>query len=394
MIDRLTEGATNVLPPDGLAVALARGRALRVKFGIDPSGPELTLGHAVVLRRLRRFQELGHTAVLVIGDVTGTVGDPTGRTTGRVAMTHEQTTANARTYLEQAALILSPDRLEVRRNSEWLAAMTVPELLGHAQHVTLAQLLERGDFAARHAANRPIAMSEFLYPVLQGIDSVMVDADVEIGGNDQFFNLAMGRDVQRAAGVAPQVVLTMPLLEGLDGTQKMSKSAGNFVALTDPPDMQFGKLMSIPDPLVGRYAQLCTELDPASVERVTAVAAAGGPAAAAAKREVAAAIVALYHGAAAAQDAESAFDLRFRRREVPADAPTVALPDGEVVDLVRLIVDAGFASSGNAARRLVDDGAVRLDGVAVAAGCHRLPRADLVGRVLAVGRRRLAHLGR
>ena len=244
-------GAAQVLPAGSLGPRARRGRGagrpLRVKLGIDPSGSELTLGHAVVLRKLRQFQDLGHLAVLIIGDFTGMVGDPTGRSAVRSMLTAEQTAANATTYLEQVMRVLDPDRVEIRRNSEWLAPMTLTEVVREASVLTVARLLERDDFAKRYAAGQPISLVEFLYPLLQGYDSVAVRADVELGGTDQTYNLLVGRDFQRAHGQEQQLVLTVPLLEGLDGVQKMSKSLGNYVSLTEPPEEQFGKLMSIPD---------------------------------------------------------------------------------------------------------------------------------------------------
>lgn len=394
----LAAGAAQVLPQGGLEAALGRSqrdaRPLRVKFGIDPSGTELTLGHAVVLRKLRQFQDAGHSAVLVIGDFTATIGDPTGRSTGRNTMTLEQTTANARTYLEQAALVLRRDRMEVRRNTEWLADMTLKEILGHARTVTVAQLLERDDFAARYRQHRPLALSEFFYPLLQAIDSVAVGADVELGGADQLFNLALGRDVQRVVGQEPQVVLTMPLLVGLDGTEKMSKSLGNYVALIEPAPEQFGKLMSIPDRLVGRYAQACTSLSETDISALIADVDEGGPAAGRAKRALARAVVAIYHGEQQARRAEAGFDVRFRDRTVPQDVPTVALPDDAEVHLPALLTAAGLCSSRTEARRLIDAGAVRLDGHTLPSGAYTRFREELAGRVIQIGRRRAARLER
>ncbi|MEP6464485.1 MAG: tyrosine--tRNA ligase [Frankiaceae bacterium] len=392
----LTAGTAAVLPAGALAAKLTEarteGRQLRVKLGIDPSGSELTLGHAVVLRKLRQFQDCGHLAVLIVGDFTGMVGDPTGKSTARNAMSREQTEANSTTYLDQVLRILDPDRVEVRRNSEWLASMTMTDVIREARELTVAQLLERDDFAQRFAAGRPISLVEFLYPLLQGYDSVAVRADVELGGTDQTYNLHVGRVLQRAHGQSPQVVLTVPLLEGLDGVAKMSKSLGNYVALTDPPAEQFGKLMSIPDGLVGRYAVLCAGLPPAEVTRLTEAASAGGPAAAAAKRIVARAVVALYWGASAAAAAEEAFDARFRVHSAPTDAPPYALPPGEIVHLPAVLTDAALAASRSAARRFLADGAVRLDGAPLAGNRYDLPRGELLGRVLQCGRRRAVRL--
>jgi tyrosyl-tRNA synthetase len=387
----LTAGAAQVLPAGSLGPRLAEaalaGRPLRVKLGIDPSGSELTLGHAVVLRKLRQFQDLGHLAVLIIGDFTGMVGDPTGRSAVRTMLTAEQTQANAATYLEQVMRVLDPQRVEIRRNSEWLAPMTLTEVVQEASVLTVARLLERDDFAKRYAAGQPISLVEFLYPLLQGYDSVAVEADVELGGTDQTYNLLVGRDFQRAHGQEQQLVLTVPLLEGLDGVQKMSKSLGNYVSLTEPPEEQFGKLMSIPDALVTRYALLCTDMLPEEVAAVAQTVAEGGKFAGDAKRLVARRIVELYHGPEAGFAAEEHFDERFKRREVPTDVPEHVLDAEDPVHLPLVLVATGLAASRGEARRLIDDGAVRLNGAQVPPRSYDLARAELVGRVLQRGKR-------
>ena len=394
--DRLTYGATEVLPADGLAERLLaadrEGRPLRVKLGIDPSGASLTLGHAVVLRKLRQFQDLGHTAVLIVGGFTGRVGDPSGRTNTRAALSAEQTAANSERYFEQLMRVLDRDRVEVRDNSEWLEPMTMAEIMGYAREVTVARLLERDDFARRHREHQPISLVEFFYPLLQGIDSVAVRSDVEIGGTDQTFNNLMGRDLQRAHGQPPQVVLTVPLLVGLDGVEKMGKSLGNWVGIAEPAAEQFGKLMSIPDSAIGTYAQLATDLLPAEAEELARAAAEGGPAASRAKRRLAREVVTLYHGSAAAAAAETRFDTVFRQGAVPDDVPERPLPPGDPVHLPALLVELGFSASTSAARRLVDDGAVRVDGERVQPRDYDPPRDRLAGRVLAAGKRRLVRL--
>ena len=392
--DRLAYGAAQVLPAGGLAERLRtadrEGRPLRVKLGIDPSGSDLTLGHAVVLRKLRQFQDLGHLAVLIVGGFTGQVGDPTGRTNTRTTLSAEQAAENARTYFDQLMRILDADRVEVRNNADWLAPMSLAEVMGYAGEITVARLLERDDFARRYRENLPITLLEFFYPVLQGMDSVAVHADIELGGTDQTFNNLVGRELQRARGQSPQVVLTVPLLVGTDGVQKMSKSLNNFVAITAPPEEQFGKLMSIPDALVRNYAQLCTDLSPTEVATLAADAAAGGPAANAAKRRMAAAVVALYHGPEAAEKAEAHFDALFRDRLVPTDLPTHELPPDDPVHLPALLVAVNFAATTSAARRLIDGGGVRADGEVLVGYNH--PRAALAGRVLSSGRRHLIRL--
>jgi tyrosyl-tRNA synthetase len=392
----LASGAAQILPADGLAdkllVARREHRPLRVKLGIDPSGTNLTLGHAVVLRKLRQFQDLGHLAVLVVGGFTGQVGDPSGRTATRAAQSAEDVVANARGYFDQVMRILDPRRAEVVDNADWLGPMTVAEILEYTRQVTVAQLLERDDFARRFTARAPISLSEFVYPLLQGIDSVEVNADVELGGTDQTFNNLVGRELQRSRGLPPQIVLTVPLLVGTDGVEKMGKSLNNFIAITEPADQQFGKLMSIPDHLIGSYARLCTALHPREVADLERQAAAGGPAANRAKRTMARAVVALYHGAEAADAAEARFDAVFKRGETPADVPEHPMPDGDPVHLPALLVAAGLAASTSAARRDIDAGAVRIDGFPVAAREYNRPRAELIGRVLANGKRRAARL--
>ncbi len=393
---RLAYGAAQILPEEGLAerlrVADREGRPLRVKLGIDPSGASLTLGHAVVLRKLRQFQDFGHLAVLIVGGFTGQVGDPSGRTNTRAALSAEQTAANARTYFDQLMRILDPDRTEIRDNREWLSSMTLADVMAYGREITVARLLERDDFARRYREGLPITLTEFAYPLLQGMDSVAVRADIELGGTDQTFNNLVGRELQRARGQAPQAVLTVPLLVGTDGVEKMGKSLNNYVAIAEPPEEQFGKLMSVPDTLVGEYARLATDLAPEEVGALEADAVGGGPPANAAKRRMAAAVVALYHGAEAAKRAESHFDTLFRDRAVPADVPTHRLAAGDPIHLPALLVDLGFAGSTSAARRLIDDGAVRIDGDRIDPRQYDLPRTRLARHVLTAGRRRLARL--
>ena len=390
-LERLLTGVAQVLPDGGLAAKLSQARAesrpLRVKFGIDPSGADLTLGHAVALRKLRQFQDAGHLAVLIIGDFTGQVGDPSGKTATRAARSADETTANATTYLDQVLRILDPDRVEVRRNSDWLGTMTMTDVLREARELTVARLLERDDFAQRFAARQPISLVEFLYPLLQGYDSVAVGADVEIGGTDQTYNLLVGRDLQRAHGQPPQAVVTVPLLEGLDGVEKMGKSLNNFVAIAEPAPEQFGKLMSLPDHMVGRYLRLCTDLPPAEIAEVEAAAAAGGPAAGQAKRRMAREVVALYHGSEGAVTAEAHFDRVVRDRAVADDVPQARLDPGDPVHLPAVLRAAGLAGSTSEARRLIDTGAVRIEGVPVAGG-YDVARALISGRVVQCGKRR------
>jgi len=403
----LSAGVAEVLPAGGLAERLAaargEGRPLRVKLGIDPSSAHLTIGHAVVLRKLAQFQRFGHTVVLIIGDFTGMVGDPSGRSQTRRLQTRAEVAEHARTYLEQVGKVLDVGAAEIRRNSEWLAPMTFAEVARLAAHVTVAQLLERDDFRKRHTAGQPISLVEFLYPLMQGQDSVAIDADIELGGTDQTFNLLVGRALQRTARGPGQAVVTMPLRRGVDGAQKMSKSLDNGVYLDEPAPSQFGKLMRIPDHLIPEYLRLCTDLGPDTTEALVAEAAGGGPRAAAVKRRLAREVVTLYHGAEAAEAAEAAFDAGVRQRgtgaatagepgdgdaAVPAlEIPPSAVSDTGSVWVVALLADAGLVATRSEARRLVSQGAVRLDGRAVESFEQSWPLPDLHGHLLTVGRR-------
>ncbi len=392
----LAAGAAQILPADGLAERLLAadraGRLLRVKLGIDPSGTDLTLGHAVVLRKLRQFQDFGHTAVLVVGGFTGQVGDPSGKTATRTVQTAQQVVANARGYFEQLMRILREDRTEIRNNADWLTGMDLGSLLDYTRRLTIAQLLERDDFARRFASNVPISLSEFIYPLLQGIDSVEIEADIELGGTDQTFNNLVGRTLQRARGQAPQAVLTMPLLVGIDGVEKMGKSLDNFVAIAEPAAEQFGKLMRIPDSVVPLYAALCTAMHPDEVAAIERQVAEGGVAANQAKRQVARAVVALYHGPEEAAAAEERFNAIFRDRQLPTDAQSFAADLAGTVHLPGLLAAAGLAASSSAARRLIDAGGVRIDGTPVPAGGYDLPGTELADRLVAVGKRKVVRV--
>jgi tyrosyl-tRNA synthetase len=384
--ERLVRNAAEVVPRDELLQRLSLGRPLRVKLGIDPSRPDLHLGHAVVLRKLQEFQELGHVAALIIGDFTGLVGDPSGQSETRPMLTPEEMAANAETYLAQAGLVLDVERAEIHRNSEWLAALSMADVLRLTSHSTVARMLERDDFRARYAQGKPISVVEFLYPLMQAYDSMAIRADVEMGGTDQTFNLLVGRDIQRAYGQEPQVVFTMPLLEGTDGVRKMSKSFDNWVGLTDAPDEMFGKLMSIPDQLMPRYFELCTssEFDPSAHPNAE-------------KHRLAREIVALYQGADAAFRAEDRFDTVHRRGEVPDHVTELPLPAGAISDgrvyLPRLLAEYGLVRSNSEGRRQIEQGGVRLDGEAVSdAELERSPD-ELVGRIVQVGKRRFVRIG-
>jgi tyrosyl-tRNA synthetase len=388
----LTAGAVDVISEADLTRKLTRGTPLRVKLGIDPTAPDIHLGFAVVLRKLRQFQELGHLAVLILGDFTAQLGDPSGRTATRPPLSAEEVDDHARTYVEQVEQILLPDRLELRRNAEWLREMGIADVLRLSARTTVARMLERDDFATRYRDGRPISLSEFLYPLLQGWDSVVVRADVELGGTDQLFNNLMGRTLQEQEGQEGQVVLTMPLLEGLDGVQKMSKSLGNYVGITEPPGEQFGKIMSVPDALMPRYFALTTGWDPDRVADVTRRLSAGDLAPVDAKRLLARTIVGLYHGEAGAEAAEAEFDRVFRDHATPTDVPeyrldVASLPPGPV-RLDRVLHDTGLATSNRDARRHVQGGGVRLNGEKVEDPELALPVERLADALLQVGRKK------
>ncbi|MFN2587112.1 MAG: tyrosine--tRNA ligase [Actinomycetota bacterium] len=393
-LERLTRHAEHVVPAEDLGARLEEGRPLRVKLGLDPTARAVTLGWAVPLRKLRAFQDDGHTAVLIVGDFTARIGDPSGKSQTRPQLAKEEVQANAEAVLDQFRDILSEENLEVRYNSEWLEGMNLPDVLGLTARYTVAQMLERDDFSKRYEEGRPISIIELMYPLLQGYDSVAVRADVELGGTDQLFNLLVGRDLQKTYGQRPQVALTMPLLVGTDGVQKMSQSLGNYVGIRDEPDDMFGKLMSVPDALLPSYAALAAGWDEAGVAEVEAAIAAGGPGAGEAKRRVARAAVALYHGDGAAAAAEAAFDRVFRRHAAPEEVPEAAIPGSAISDddvyVPALLADLGLASSRNEGRRLVAQGGVKIDGTALAS--EEVPLVDLKGALLQVGKRRFVRL--
>jgi len=383
MATDLLRNAVDVLPEGELERKLALGRPLRVKLGVDPTSADLHLGHTVVLDKLRQFQDAGHKVVLIIGDYTARVGDPSGRSRTRPVVSGEEIDANARTYQEQAFKVLrdDPEVLEVRFNSEWLD-MPMEDLFRLVRTATVAQILERDDFAKRWSAREPISVLELLYPLLQGYDSVAVRADVELGGTDQKFNLLLGRDVQRAYGLPEQAIMTMPILVGTDGREKMSKSLGNYVGVTEPPEEQYGKTLSLPDDAMGEWYRLLLgrELDPSVPPRD-------------AKRALAREIVAKYHGPEAAVAAEAHFDRLFVQRAAPDEMPDATFsPNGDgLVHLPAVLADA-FGVSRSEARRLIAQGGVRLDDEVVAEA--DVAADDLDGRVLRAGKRRFARLRR
>jgi tyrosyl-tRNA synthetase len=380
----LARGAVECLPAGGLEDKLREDRPLRVKLGIDPTTADIHLGHVVVLQKLRDFQDAGHRVVLIVGDYTARVGDPSGRSTMRPVVSGEQIDANALTYQEQAFTVLDPDheKVEVRRNGEWLD-MPAEELFRLARIATVAQILERDDFAGRYAAGAPISVLELLYPLLQGYDSVAIHADVEVGGTDQKFNLLLGRDVQTAYGVPEQVILTMPILPGTDGRQRMAKSLGNYIGVADAPEEMYGKVMSIPDSAMDEYWELVLrDAPPAGAEPRDA------------KRALARRIVARFHGGGAAEAAERHFDRVHVEHRPPEDVEEAAFAAANgSVHLPALIAEV-FGGSRSEARRLLSQGGVRLDGEALGADDQDLPAERLDGAILQVGKRRFRRLRR
>ncbi len=376
----LARNAVDSLPEGELERKLAEGRPLRVKLGIDPTAPDIHLGFTVVLQKLREFQDLGHIVVLIIGDYTARVGDPSGRSSTRPVLSAAGIDANARTFQEQALAVLDSQRLEVRFNSEWLD-MTMEELFRLARIPTVGQLLERDDFAKRMASHTPISVLELLYPLLQGYDSVAIRADVELGGTDQKFNLLLGRDIQRAYGVPEQAVLTMPLLTGTDGERKMGKSFGNYIGVTEPPEEIYGKTLSIRDDSLDPWYRLLLGSPPAA-----------DLAPRDAKRALARALVARFHGEEAALGAEREFDRVHIQRQAPEEMPTVTWPrDRPEVHLPALLADA-FGISNSEARRALAQGGVKLDGQPLAGGALDVPAASVDGKVLQLGKRRFARV--
>jgi tyrosyl-tRNA synthetase len=387
----LADGVAEILPEDEFRAKLERsvrtGRPLRVKLGCDPSRPDLHIGHAVVLEKLRQFQELGHRVIFIIGDFTAMIGDPSGRSKTRPALTLEETQVNARTYLEQVGLLLDVTQAEIRSNSEWLAPLSFADVIRVASHVTVSQMLERDDFHDRFNNEQPIALHEFLYPLAQGIDSVQVRADVELGGTDQRFNFLLARHLQAHAGQEPQAIVLMPLLEGTDGVQKMSKSLGNYIALLDSPRDMFGKVMSIPDELIERYYRYATFASAAEAEAMESALREGKLHPRDAKALVAERLVARYHGEEAAFAARQEFDRMFRHKQLPDDITTIALQ--LPMPLVDALVAVGIVPSKSEARRLIAQGGVYVNGDRVSDLAAHLSSGE---HIVKVGKRRFVRI--
>ena len=383
-------GTHEVLPEAEFLRKLAQRRPLRIKAGFDPTAPDLHIGHTVVINKMRQFQQAGHEVIFLIGDFTGMIGDPTGRNATRPPLTPAEVQANALTYQAQVFKILDPERTRIEFNSRWLSNMPAPQFVKIAAHYTVARMLERDDFARRYRSNQPIAIHEFLYPLAQGYDSVALKADVEMGGTDQRFNLLVGRSLQEAYGQEPQIVITMPLLEGTDGVNKMSKSLGNYIGITEAPDSMFGKVMSISDDLMWRYYELLSFRSLADIAGLRAAAAQGrNPRDI--KLELAAEITARFHGAQAARSATQTFMSRVSERAVPTDLPPVVIPAGAAgLRIANVLKAAGLAASTSEANRKIDEGAVKLDGAKVTDRALTLHAG--ADHVLQVGTRRYARV--
>jgi len=388
----IRRGVAEIFPENELVEKLKRSKAqnrpLRIKYGIDPTAPDVHLGHCVPIRKLRHFQDLGHQAVLIIGDYTAMVGDPSGKDETRRMLSHDEVLAKAKTYIQQIGKMLDMSKVEIRHNGDWFSKMTFQDVVRLAAKITVSRILERDDFAKRLAEQAPISLHECLYALMQAHDSVMIRADVELGGTEQKFNLALGRDLQRDAGQEPQICLTFPILVGTDGVRRMGKSLGNYIGIAEPPKEMFGKLMSIPDAAMRMYFELATDLPMADVGRLLA----GHPRDA--KVALAKAIVARYHSAEAAEREAAEFDRVFSQRLMPQSIPSVEIPAAELKDgklaIVKLITRCGFAKSNSEARRLIVQGGVTLDGQTVTDAQADVPvKSDIV---LQVGKRRFARI--
>jgi len=392
-------GTAEIISPEELREKISRSqqenRPLRIKLGVDPSAPEIHLGHTVPLRKMYQLQQIGHQIIFLVGDFTGRIGDPSGRSDTRKQLTEEQIAVNAKTYTDQVFKILDPEKTVIEYNSRWLGALTFTEVIQLAAKTTVARILERDDFAARFSNNRPIGLHEFLYPLMQGYDSVALRADVELGGTDQKFNLLMGRQLQRDFGQEPQICLMLPILEGIDGNQKMSKSLGNYIGVDEPPAEMYGKTMSIPDELMLKYYELVTDIPLDEIKRIGSALKAGNLHPRDAKMRLAREIVALHHGIEAAKAAEESFKTIFQQGHIPDDVPALSLP-AELLDengriwIVRLLTQLELCSSGSEARRLINQGAVSID---------QIKQQDVEalvkvrkGMLIRVGKRRFARL--
>lgn len=392
----IQSGAAQIVPEEALMEKLKRNKPLNVKLGVDPTAPDIHLGHAVPLRKLRQFQDLGHEVTLIIGDGTALIGDPSGRNTTRPQLSRDQVKANAQTYVDQAFKVLDPEKTTLRYNSEWILDLNMEELLKLLSNFTVARILERDDFHNRYTSGQPISLHEFLYPVMQAYDSVVINADVELGGTDQLFNLLAGRELMEKMGMEPQVCLTLPLLEGTDGVKKMSKSYGNYIGLTDEPNDMFGKVMSIPDELMVKYYRLASTMSVTDIDAIEEGLAQGSLHPNRVKRDLAQNIVSAYYDEAAAREAEAAFDRVFKNHDMPDeidDFEADLTPNDEgLVYLAKIIHDAGMTQSVGDARRMIDGGGVRIDGEPVPAKQYNIAPEAIKGHVVQVGKRKYARI--
>ena len=392
----IASGVDSIVPKEDLLKKLKRGEPLNIKLGVDPTAPDIHIGHAVPLRKLRQFQDLGHRVTLIIGDGTALIGDPSGRNSTRPQLTREQVNANAQTYVDQAFKILDKEKTDLVHNADWILDLKMEDILGLLSKFTVARILERDDFSNRYHSNQPISLHEFIYPVMQAYDSVVIKADVELGGRDQLFNLLAGRELMEKMGMEPQVALTLPLLEGTDGVQKMSKSYGNYIGLTDEPSDMFGKVMSIPDELMVKYFRLASTMPVDEVDRIEEGLKNDELHPNKIKRQLARNIVAAYYDEQTAADAEGQFDQVFKNHEVPDDIPECSAdltPNDEgKVYLAKLLAEADLASGTGEARRLIDGGGVKINGETVPAKQYNVDPSALVGATLQVGKRKFVKL--
>ncbi len=392
----IASGVDAIVPEADLLKKLKRGTPLNIKLGVDPTAPDIHIGHAVPLRKLRQFQDLGHKVTLIIGDGTALIGDPSGRNSTRPQLTREQVQENAQTYVDQAFKILDREKTDLVHNADWILDLKMEGILKLLSNFTVARILERDDFSKRYSSNQPISLHEFIYPVMQAYDSVVIKADVEIGGRDQLFNLLAGRELMEKMGMEPQVCLTLPLLEGTDGVQKMSKSYGNYIGLTDAPADMFGKVMSIPDELMIKYYRLASSVPVDEIDAIEQGLANDSLHPNKVKRALARNLVTSYYDEGAAQAAEEEFDVVFKKHEIPDDIPTFAADltpnDDGLVYVAKLLVDAGFAASAGEARRLIDGGGVKVNGEALAPKAYNVEPQLLEGATIQVGKRKFAKL--
>ena len=392
----IASGVDSIVPKEDLLKKLKRGEPLNIKLGVDPTAPDIHIGHAVPLRKLRQFQDLGHRVTLIIGDGTALIGDPSGRNSTRPQLTREQVNANAQTYVDQAFKILDKEKTDLVHNADWILDLKMEDILGLLSKFTVARILERDDFSNRYHSNQPISLHEFIYPVMQAYDSVVIKADVELGGRDQLFNLLAGRELMEKMGMEPQVALTLPLLEGTDGVQKMSKSYGNYIGLTDEPSDMFGKVMSIPDELMVKYFRLASTMPVDEVDRIEEGLKNDELHPNKVKRQLARNIVAAYYDEQTAADAEGQFDQIFKNHEVPDDVPECSVDltpnDKGKVYLAKLLAETDLASGTGEARRLIDGGGVKINGETVPAKQYNVDPSALVGATLQVGKRKFVKL--